>query len=86
MKELIIDYPDHVSKTALIDFITKACHFYFDDYLENLELVDGDDAQIADISYLEELLDAVNNMGFHRYSSEMTNVWQLNSDLENDDL
>ena len=80
MKQLIVDFPDHVPDTSLIDFITKACHFYFDDYLENLE----DDN--PDIPYLEELLDAVNNMGFHRYSSEMADVWQLNSDLKNDDL
>lgn len=73
MKELIIDYPDDVSKTALINFITKACHSYFDD-------CDDDN---PDILYLEELLDAVNNMGFHRYSSEMATVWQLNSDLRN---
>lgn len=76
MKELIIDYPDHVSKTALIDFITKACHSYFDHQIEDLK----DDN--PDILYLEELLDSVNNMGFHRYSSEMTDVWQLNSDLK----
>ena len=27
----------YLKDTALIDFITKACHFYFDDYLENIE-------------------------------------------------
>lgn len=78
MKQLIVDFPDHVPNTTLIDFITTACNFYFHDCVENLE--DGD----PEISYLEELLDAVNNMGFDRYSSEMTDVWQLNTKLRDD--
>ena len=79
MKQVIIDYPDHVSKTALIEFVTTACHFYFDHIQDPLP--EGD----PELDYLEELLDCVNNMGFHRYSSEMTDVWQLNQNLKDSD-
>jgi len=79
MKQVIIDYPDHVSKTALIDFVTKACHFYFDHLQDSIK--EGD----PESEYLEELLESVNNMGFIRYVTEMDDVWKLNQNLKDSD-
>ena len=75
MKQLIVDYPDHLPRTALIEFIIQACHRYHDQLQENLE--EGN----PELNYLEDLMESVNNMGFNRYAEEMTQVWQLRQQL-----
>ena len=80
MKQLIIDYPDHLPRTALIEFITKACHLYYDQLQDPLE--EGN----PELNYLEDLIESVNNMGFARYVEEMDTVWELNQKLKDSDL
>ena len=82
MKQLIIDLPDHVPETALIDFIAKSCHYYVynlpteedQDYYEELMLI------VNDLEWHNDLMDAVNKA--HQQWQLNNNPWKSKNEPE----
>jgi hypothetical protein len=72
-------------ETALIDFITKSCHFYFDHIIDKLDTDPNnlDPSRLdthPEVIYFEELLNTINSIGWE--SHDMNTTWQLDSDFD----
>ena len=75
MKQLVIEYPDNVSEAALVDFITKSCHYY------HYRLPMHQQEDHPDLDFYDELLDVITRFSFSNDKmNDVNNVhqqWQL---------